>query len=116
MPLDSTRPKDVNSPDRALTRERLKGRRAMTLDFTVALLPWDPRADPDSLGEVVGPTSVRLVTSAQTQTEDSLDVLAGLDPAIHAQRRVGCRFSWMPGTRPGKAIRLRLHHMNASEH
>ena len=31
-------------------------------------------------------------------------VLAGRDPAIHVTRHMPCRFSWIPGTRPGKTI------------
>ena len=54
---------------RNFARERLKERRGTTLVYTLTFLLWDPRVDPDSLDEVVGPTSVRLVTrTANTKT------------------------------------------------
>ena len=33
-------------------------------------------------------------------------VMAGLVPAIHELLRTACRFSWMPGTRPGMTAKL----------
>ena len=59
-------------------------------------------------------------TSAQTQTDDftqsSLLGLTRLDPAVHDPQDAPSRFPWMPGTRPGKTIMLRLNDRNASEH
>ena len=43
-------------------------------------------------------------------------VLAWLGPAIHETRHRSYRYSWMPGTRPGKTIGVRGEHLNASKH
>jgi hypothetical protein len=38
-----------------------------------------------------------------------LVVVAGLGPAIHEPRHTRREFPWMPGTRPGKTITVRLN-------
>ena len=49
-------------------------------------------------------------------TKPSRPVMTGLVPVIHELRHKLCRFPWMPGTRPGTPIEVRLHDLDASEH
>jgi predicted XRE-type DNA-binding protein len=69
----------------------------------------------DLLRGRVGKFSIDALVLRRRQTIHST-VLAGLGPAIHETRHKPYRFSWMPGTRPGKTIWVRVNHLSASEH
>jgi hypothetical protein len=43
-----------------------------------------------------------VIASAATTADPRYFVLAGLDPAIHANLRQRATLSWMPGPSPGK--------------
>ena len=39
--------------------------------------------------------------------------MAGLVPAIHDWGHKPCQLPWMPGTRPGMTVAMKVHHLNA---
>jgi len=79
------------------------------------LRPSWTRVFPGELDRYVG-CDLPESASAQTQTSDSLYRRGRARPAIHEPRHGPCRFPWMPGTRPGMTIMIRLNHLNGPEH
>ena len=102
-------------PGRGASPASPEPKNAGKINQWLGLYAWVPGPAPTGRPGMTRGFFSSLLVLRRRQTIHST-VLAGLGPAIHETRHKPYRFSWMPRTRPGKTIWVRVNHLSASEH